>query len=67
MKLPFLVGELNIQFFGMNESDLITISQCSQMNYNFALVYTNQWRNQPDNLVLLRKFQIIVVIHFFRN
>ena len=26
-----------------------------------------QWRSQPDNLVPLCKFQIIIIIHFFRN
>ena len=26
-----------------------------------------QWRSQPDNLVPLCKFQIIIAIHFFRN
>ena len=27
----------------------------------------NQWRSQPDNFVLLRKFQSIIIIPFFRN
>ena len=27
----------------------------------------NQQRNLPDNLVPLRKFQIIIIIHFFKN
>ena len=26
-----------------------------------------QWRSQPDNLVPLCKFKIIIIIHFFRN
>ena len=26
-----------------------------------------QWRSQPDNLVPLCKFEIIIIIHFFRN
>ena len=25
-----------------------------------------QWRNQPDNLVQLCKFQIIIIIHYFK-
>ena len=29
-------------------------------------IYT-QWRSQPDNLVPLFKFRIIVTIHCFRN
>ena len=27
----------------------------------------NQWRSQPDNLVPLCKFKVIIIIHFFRN
>ncbi len=27
----------------------------------------NQWRSQPDNLVMLCKFEVIIIIHFFRN
>ena len=27
----------------------------------------NQWRSQPENLVPLCKFEIIIIIHFFRN
>ena len=27
----------------------------------------DQWRSQPDNLVPLCKFEIIIIIHFFRN
>ena len=30
-------------------------------------IYTRQWRSQPDNLVPLCKFRIIIIIHFFRN
>ena len=30
--------------------------------FNFI---TDQWRNQPDNLVLPCKFPIIIIIHFF--
>ena len=26
-----------------------------------------QWRSQPDSLVPLCKFKIIIIIHFFRN
>ena len=26
-----------------------------------------QWRSQPNNLVPLCKFQLIIIIHFFRN
>ena len=26
-----------------------------------------QWRREPDNLVPLCKFEIIIIIHFFRN
>ena len=29
--------------------------------------YRNQWRSQPDYLVPLCKFQIIIIIHCFRN
>ena len=25
------------------------------------------WRSQPNNLVPLCKFQVIIIIHFFRN
>ena len=31
------------------------------------VVIANQWRSQPDNLVPLCKFEIIIIIHFFRN
>ena len=30
-------------------------------------VLHHQWRSQPDNLVLLCKFEIIIIIHFFKN
>ena len=30
-------------------------------------VNSKQWRSQPDNLVPLCKFQITIIIHFFRN
>jgi hypothetical protein len=29
--------------------------------------HRNQWRSQPENLVPLCKFEIIIIIHFFRN
>ncbi len=28
---------------------------------------SDQWRSQPDNLVMLCKFEIIIIINFFRN
>ena len=33
----------------------------------FTLALFTQWRSQPDNLVPLCKFKIIIIIHFFRN
>ena len=31
------------------------------------LFANGQWRSQPDNLVALCKFKIIIIIQFFRN
>ena len=34
---------------------------------SFFQTISNQWQNQPDNLITLCKFQAINIIHFFRN
>ena len=41
----------------------LQISSCNKS----ANISRNQWPHQPDNLVPLCKFQIIIIIHFFRN
>ena len=40
----------------------------AQQYFTFTRVKTHkQWRSQPDNLVPLCKFEIIIIIQFFRN
>jgi hypothetical protein len=36
-------------------------------NHCQMIMYSRQWRSQPENLVPLCKFKIIIIIHFFRN
>ena len=37
------------------------------LHFYFVVLKNVQWRSQPENLVPLCKFQIIIIIHFFRN
>ena len=45
---------------------LLNPSNDNDLDIN-SLVNDFQWRSQPDNLVPLCKFKIIIIIHFFRN
>ena len=43
----------------------VTICPPSAVSHKYIVI--EQWRSQPDNLVPLCKFKIIVIIHFFTN
>ena len=48
------------------DSNWRKLYNCFQIHVG-GITNNSQWRSQPDNLVPLCKFEIIIIIHFFRN
>ena len=60
------LGDGNLMYRGHKRSSVAR-------NVRFKVLFTkggqiyDQWRSQPDNLVPLCKFQIIIIIHLFTS
>ena len=65
-----LFNSLAFFAFAVSRTDFYSLAKRNFFSHrvkSMELFMCNQWRSQPDNLVPLCKFQIIIIIHFFRN